>query len=362
MRLIIFCAALLGLGVLGVKGLNKAAPEVESRLEDKVVLNLAEEGHAWANVDATGRDISITGAATSVEAAENAISTADSLWGVSDVTSNIKIEETVKALTKNAAPYALTVTKTPEQVKIEGAVPSEDAKERLMRIAQSNYGKDNVMSELKVVPNAPAGWRSAAGSVIFNIGQFETAKAMLTEKDLTVTGTTVEENFGNHAQRMMTSALPEGYTTDFNIDVMNIEPAAGPTLVERILGDEKSDVNACAELAKAAEENILFAFDSSLLRSADKPLLNTIATAMAACERDNLVIHGHTDSVGADLYNQWLSEQRALAGKRYLMTQGVSKNRLSTIGHSEGTPTASNGTAEGRQLNRRAEFETVTPK
>jgi len=358
MRLIIFCAALLGLGVLAVKGLNKAAPEIESRLEDKVVLNLAEEGHAWANIDATGRDITITGAATSVEAAENAISTADSLWGVGDVSSNIKIEEMVKVLASNAKPYGLTVTKTPEQVKIEGSVPSEDAKERLLRIAHSNYGKENVMADVNVVPNAPAGWRSAAGSVIFNIGQFETAKAMLSEKGLTVTGTTVEESFGNHAERMMTAALPEGYATAFNIDVLDIEPAAGPTLVERLLNSD----DACKVLADTAEKNILFAFDSSLLRSEDKPQLNKLAAAMNDCKRDNIVIHGHTDSVGADLYNQWLSEQRALSGKRYLMTQGVSKNRLSTIGHSEGTPTTSNKTAAGRQLNRRAEFEPVTPK
>jgi OOP family OmpA-OmpF porin len=65
------------------------------------------------------------------------------------------------------------------------------------------------------------------------------------------------------------------------------------------------------------------------------------------------VVEGHTDSTGADAYNQALSERRANAVLKYLVDAGVPAARLSARGFGESEPVADNDTAEGRAQNRR---------
>lgn len=67
-------------------------------------------------------------------------------------------------------------------------------------------------------------------------------------------------------------------------------------------------------------------------------------------------IYGHTDNVGTTAYNKNLSEQRLHAVVNYLVKSGVESERLEAVGFGEYMPAASNATKEGRQKNRRVEF------
>jgi outer membrane protein OmpA-like peptidoglycan-associated protein len=69
----------------------------------------------------------------------------------------------------------------------------------------------------------------------------------------------------------------------------------------------------------------------------------------------SLLIEGYTDSVGSDSYNQELSMRRAEAVKAALMQRGVDPVRMGVRGYGEAFPVASNGSPEGRALNRRVE-------
>lgn len=66
-------------------------------------------------------------------------------------------------------------------------------------------------------------------------------------------------------------------------------------------------------------------------------------------------IEGYTDSIGADSANMLLSEQRANSVMTALVNLGVPSDRLSTRAHGSQMPVADNGTASGRQMNRRVE-------
>ena len=66
-------------------------------------------------------------------------------------------------------------------------------------------------------------------------------------------------------------------------------------------------------------------------------------------------IEGYTDSVGADSANLLLSERRASSVMTALVGLGVPSDRLSTRAHGSQMPVADNGTAAGRQMNRRVE-------
>ena len=70
-------------------------------------------------------------------------------------------------------------------------------------------------------------------------------------------------------------------------------------------------------------------------------------------------ISGHTDNIGAESFNELLSQRRADAVVNYLVDKGVNKNRLSAKGYGQSNPVDSNDTAEGRASNRRTEFEII---
>jgi outer membrane protein OmpA-like peptidoglycan-associated protein len=69
----------------------------------------------------------------------------------------------------------------------------------------------------------------------------------------------------------------------------------------------------------------------------------------------NVLIEGHTDSVGSDEFNLTLSQKRADSLKEALTGKGVEEKRITTIGYGKKFPVASNDTASGKQQNRRVE-------
>jgi outer membrane protein OmpA-like peptidoglycan-associated protein len=74
-----------------------------------------------------------------------------------------------------------------------------------------------------------------------------------------------------------------------------------------------------------------------------------------------VVVEGHTDSTGRPPFNQELSQRRAAAARDYLVEQGVGSERIVTREFGPSKPVASNGTAEGRQQNRRVEIIVQQP-
>ena len=73
----------------------------------------------------------------------------------------------------------------------------------------------------------------------------------------------------------------------------------------------------------------------------------------------DIIVEGHTDSLGSAEANQELSAKRAQAVKDYLVDQGISETRLTTKGYGEERPAATNETPAGRAENRRIELDVV---
>jgi OmpA-OmpF porin, OOP family len=69
-----------------------------------------------------------------------------------------------------------------------------------------------------------------------------------------------------------------------------------------------------------------------------------------------VVIEGHTDNVGNRDANVRLSKARAEAVRNYLISKGITRNRLTTVGLGPDQPVASNDTPEGRARNRRVQL------
>lgn len=101
---------------------------------------------------------------------------------------------------------------------------------------------------------------------------------------------------------------------------------------------------------------VLFATGKYNLRPEAQMRLARLAGIVSSHSGLVLQVEGYTDNVGTDDFNQKLSEQRAEAVRDFLISQGVAQNSISAKGFGEGMPVADNGTAEGRQKNRRVEI------
>ncbi len=108
---------------------------------------------------------------------------------------------------------------------------------------------------------------------------------------------------------------------------------------------------------------VFFDFDSDELSATAIKKLDDLATILNKFPYTELQIKGHTDAVGTNNYNLILSKKRAKAVSLYLQMENIDKKRLVLSGLSESDPAAINRTKEnkdapeGRQLNRRVEFE-----
>lgn len=112
--------------------------------------------------------------------------------------------------------------------------------------------------------------------------------------------------------------------------------------------------------SKIVLKNIFFDFDRATLRPESTNELERLTALLNEVPSLKIEISGHTDSKGSDDYNLKLSSNRAQTVVDYLIAKGISKDRLKAAGYGETKPIDTNDTDEGRQNNRRTEFEILS--
>ncbi len=103
--------------------------------------------------------------------------------------------------------------------------------------------------------------------------------------------------------------------------------------------------------------NILFELDKSVLLAESEKELKALLKLLEDNPNIEATIIGHTDNQGAKAYNQNLSEARARAVLNWLVSKGINRDRLISMGKGMDEPVASNDTEWGRALNRRTEVK-----
>ena len=102
--------------------------------------------------------------------------------------------------------------------------------------------------------------------------------------------------------------------------------------------------------------DVLFDTGKADLKPGAREKLSRLSGVLLSHPGLHIEVEGHTDNVGADNYNQQLSETRASSVRDYLVREGIASNTVGTSGFGESKPVASNGTAAGKQQNRRVEL------
>jgi outer membrane protein OmpA-like peptidoglycan-associated protein len=128
--------------------------------------------------------------------------------------------------------------------------------------------------------------------------------------------------------------------------------AAGPASNLGCPGMRSEDL----KLLDVAMRQVQFEPSRAILLEESKQILDQIAEIMTRYPEFSLKISGHTDHIGDDESNQYLSEERAKACFLHLVGAGVDPTRMYFIGYGENMPLTDDRSRLGRQRNRRVEF------
>jgi outer membrane protein OmpA-like peptidoglycan-associated protein len=110
----------------------------------------------------------------------------------------------------------------------------------------------------------------------------------------------------------------------------------------------------------AIHDTVYFEFNKAVIKPESYGLLTDVANVILAHpEVGRVQVEGHTDNKGNDAYNLKLSQARAESVRAFLMTRGVTGDRLVAVGFGESRPIETNNTEEGRSANRRVEFNLI---
>jgi len=152
------------------------------------------------------------------------------------------------------------------------------------------------------------------------------------------------------------------YKNDFEISKNDVSHATHAWF-EAFVRDYKDGLSAPLIRKKEREnfvfEPIYFDFDKSEIREEHKEFLNRLIKVVKGHSDLRVLVVGHTDAEGSNGYNDALSKRRAEAIVQYFVENGLSEDRLKFDFKGETKPAATNDTAEGRQRNRRVDFEFI---
>ena len=119
-------------------------------------------------------------------------------------------------------------------------------------------------------------------------------------------------------------------------------------------GDVYTGTDTVEYLATGVPDRVFFATNKSTLTTASRDTLRKQAAWLRENKNINVTVEGHADERGTREYNLALGERRANAARDYLMTYGVSQNRLTVISYGKERPINSGSNPLAWSQNRRS--------
>ena len=138
----------------------------------------------------------------------------------------------------------------------------------------------------------------------------------------------------------------------FHSENFDIPTGSSDNLVSKII-----ELKNIAIGSKITLRNVFFDIGKSSLRAESNGELDRLVKLLKDVPNLKIEISGHTDNTGSANLNETLSQQRAESVVTYLKNKGITPNRLTAKGYGSSKPVSSNSTEDGKQQNRRTEFE-----
>lgn len=328
--------ALIGLIILWVLTLYFRRAPIEQDLSERVKTALNRAEFSQVVVSFEGRDGTLTGKVSSQKLADEAESLAKTLWGVRIIDNQLASPAKEPAAIATLQGYFQN-----GKFVLNGIIPDEAWRAKLMHLAQKNFGPGKVVDQLSVDPSFKLPDLCERAFVVF----------------LGLKG--IEEaGFSHGADNfVLKGKVPsEEIKASLGTELVN---ATAPLSVQndlQVVTDEVSKPSLENLTNFLAANPIEFNYGSSKLSSQARQTLDRVLELLKQVPNANFEIEGYTDNMGSDEYNMRLSRARAIAVRLYLLEREIPPERLSVNGYGEEKPKSANDTEEGRQRNRRVEF------
>jgi OOP family OmpA-OmpF porin len=328
---------LLGLLILCVLCPYCRAPAIEENLQSQAAASLGSIGLDRSLLDVSGCVVTLSGSVASQELKDQARQIVEAIPGICRVSDSLTVPTWV--------PGSLRFATRGGALDLEGLVPSDQVRSDLVTAARELWGDAGVAAALTVEPKLDVrAWPDSFLPLLLGLHyRGRDLEVELTDGRAIITGEVV----GSLTRRRILGAA-ETLLPGFEIvDRLTIrEPA---TDLERLQ----------ARLDEQLEDKIVeFDSDSVNLTAKGRAVLDVVVAIMKETP-GRVEIGGHTDSTHTTEHNLELSRRRAESVRDYLVKKGVRKARLETVGYGETRPIATNETPEGRQHNRRTEFQVL---
>ena len=146
----------------------------------------------------------------------------------------------------------------------------------------------------------------------------------------------------------------EGFlgTDEFSYSVTDGQGAVASAMV-------KLEITPRSQMQLTKTQFVNFIYKSSKLTPESQSRMQTIIDMIKNLPHVGIEIYAYTDDIGHDSYNIALSERRADATRKLLISYGIDGNRVKPFGKGEKSPIADNSTEAGRAINRRGEIKFI---
>ncbi|HRP10276.1 MAG TPA: OmpA family protein [Terricaulis sp.] len=252
------------------------------------------------------------------------------------------------------SPYYWRAWREEGRIVLEGAAPSEAAREELMEAARTAFPNARAVDGMHIAGGAASPrFTDMAREGVRAIARLNTGEVRIADSQIVFIGDGNNQAFEALKSAFANPPAPFRARIDVTVDGIDL---AHPEL--QGLNLARGDADACAAaFDRVMERNVInFATNSAAIDPSSRQILDALASVALRCDRFSIEVAGHTDSQGAHDLNMELSTRRAQSVANYLAGQGVERGRLSARGYGSDRPRASNATPEGQAANRRIEF------
>lgn len=333
---------LLGLLLTYIWGLLRTAPDIEANTREGVASTLQLLGNTPVAVEADGQGVTVVAEASIADAdlirriakSAECETWAGSLTCPTVVDLNLNQPTPLQTARQHNFEFAVSGN----AITLRGEVPNEETRRSMVRQASTRF--DPVRDQLTV--------SGAMATVDYDTAFIRSLSVLNRLND----GTVSWDNGVLNATGNASAAEEEAIRAAFN----SRESAPPLGVLDLQITNEQvaTEVDQCNEAFRSTlrSSTITFGTASAAIGPGSNALLGRLADLAKQCP-GSLIIEGHTDNVGREVFNQTLSLNRAAAVRDALVAAGVGSDRLEAQGFGSSQPVANNDSESGRATNRR---------
>lgn len=236
-------------------------------------------------------------------------------------------------------------------VDLQGRITDQRMREAVGSFARARFAsvEDNLRSDADL----PGGWTVRVIAALEAMDALHEGSVEVTPDMIRLTGTSGEPTATDLASATLSHRLGAGakYQLSIRYD-RRLDPALALPDGEECVGRLNNIMS---------ESEIGFEPSKSTIAGDPGPTLQQIGAVMALCNEYRIEAGGHTDSQGSEGFNADLSRARAQALVAAIGEAGIDTSNMTARGYGESRPIAPNDTEEGREANRRIEFQLLSP-